>query len=677
MSPEGIKPLSIGELLNAPHARYRIPMYQRRYAWGQTEVEQLLYDLLSCPQDKPYYIGSLVVFKHVTSQSDLVTYEVIDGQQRLTTLILLAACLRLSYVPIDMLEFENRPKSQAALRSIFSQSAAPSSHQQGDDHESAPALIGNYRLIEMFLQRDASKINRNELSEFLCKHVKIMRIEVPPHTDVAHYFEIMNNRGEQLEMHEIVKARLLSALRSEPEARATLNQVWDACANMNQYVHFGFATEKRKGLFGYDNDYDYFLPGDDAALIKLLGDGNAAKFDGISLRELINKSGSDEKNSIHSSRDNKSNRSARSSDEEPDRFQSIVNFPNFLLLVLTIFAEEKINNESTLDDKKLLSNFDSLLLSASNKETQVNRIKKFTFTLLRCRFLLDQFVIKRGLDDEDILTLKCVSQSGGRINQEATFSRQEEFNRPIQMLQAAFHVSHPRQAYKYWLLGTIHWLNQQSRRDIQGHDFLNYLESLAAAFMRDRYLVHNEETKISYLDIVFRNAGQAQSLLGGSIASCLTYQSIDNIFVFNYLDYLLWQENKKQKEPDKLIKEFKFKIRGSVEHYYPQNPRDGQHWPDVDLHAFGNLCLVSHEKNARLSDHLPLSKNEYYVGKPLDSIKQHKMMQITKNSGDWNSAAMKSHENAMIEVISAKLSTQPAVAIPLHTTRILLRNRTG
>ena len=49
---QGITKLTIGEWLSE-NAHYRIPMYQRRYAWGASEVEQLLHDLLNCPQDKP------------------------------------------------------------------------------------------------------------------------------------------------------------------------------------------------------------------------------------------------------------------------------------------------------------------------------------------------------------------------------------------------------------------------------------------------------------------------------------------------------------------------------------------------------------------------------------------------------------------------------------------------
>src|SRR5690606_2612148 len=51
-------------------------------------------------------------------------------------------------------------------------------------------------------------------AEHLFDHVQIMRVAVPPRTDLNRYFEVMNNRGEQLEKHEVLKARMLSALHA-------------------------------------------------------------------------------------------------------------------------------------------------------------------------------------------------------------------------------------------------------------------------------------------------------------------------------------------------------------------------------------------------------------------------------------------------------------------------------
>ena len=63
---------------------YVIPRYQRAYAWEDKEIEQLIDDINDSIGD--YYIGSLVVAK-VKGREE--RYEVVDGQQRLTTLYLL------------------------------------------------------------------------------------------------------------------------------------------------------------------------------------------------------------------------------------------------------------------------------------------------------------------------------------------------------------------------------------------------------------------------------------------------------------------------------------------------------------------------------------------------------------------------------------------------------------
>ena len=68
--------------------RYVIPLYQRAYAWTDVEIEQLIDDILEHTGEH-YYIGSLIVYKRGHE------FEVIDGQQRLTTLLLLMIELEL------------------------------------------------------------------------------------------------------------------------------------------------------------------------------------------------------------------------------------------------------------------------------------------------------------------------------------------------------------------------------------------------------------------------------------------------------------------------------------------------------------------------------------------------------------------------------------------------------
>jgi uncharacterized protein with ParB-like and HNH nuclease domain len=91
MSDE-IAQLSIRELLTG-NVDYVIPMYQRNYAWDEGEITQLIQDIIDyLPDGRNYYIGTLVVAER--QEGRRTVYETIDGQQRLTTLSLLASYLK-------------------------------------------------------------------------------------------------------------------------------------------------------------------------------------------------------------------------------------------------------------------------------------------------------------------------------------------------------------------------------------------------------------------------------------------------------------------------------------------------------------------------------------------------------------------------------------------------------
>ena len=72
---------------------FQIPLYQRPYAWTTEHVDELLDDLIDAmrrDEDTPYFLGSIVLIK----SDDDPKSEVVDGQQRLTTLTMLFCALR-------------------------------------------------------------------------------------------------------------------------------------------------------------------------------------------------------------------------------------------------------------------------------------------------------------------------------------------------------------------------------------------------------------------------------------------------------------------------------------------------------------------------------------------------------------------------------------------------------
>ena len=232
----------------------------------------------------------------------------------------------------------------------------------------------------------------------------------------------------------------------------------------------------------------------------------------------------------------------------------------------------------------------------------------------------------------------------------------------VLLLLSAFHVSAPSQSYKHWLTATLHWLRKEHEGDegIDGNAYLKQLEKIAGAFVFDRFLAVSGAAPREYSDMIDVEKCKTTSFDHEK----LRYTNITNNFVFNFLDYLLWcdkgkgdssrhnlWENAQNKE---LVKSFRFTFRSSVEHYYPQNPvgghADKQKPENID--SFGNLCLISHSQNSRLSNSRPKAKKEHYEGKgSIDSIKQYLMMQ----KGDWGDTQIKEHETEMVKVLEDSL----------------------
>lgn len=669
-----ISQLSIQGLL-AENVDYVIPMYQRNYAWGEGEITQLIQDVIdymlkgqSAPQN--YYIGTLVVFARQSSGKTV--YETIDGQQRLTTLSLLASYLKnrgepaLAWYDVLRIRFESRERSQKTFAAIFGGALEPDPTGFLAPQDANEAIVEGYRQIQKILPRKLkdNKITSSDFARYLLGHVVLMRVCVPPQTDLNHYFEIMNSRGEQLEKHEVLKARMMEALRKDPHperSRRCLHLVWEACANMERYVQMGFTPAQRDAVFG-PGDWGRFVPGDFARLcdsLVLPATGMAAPGVALSIDELVEPV---------KAANNAGGTAEEKGEEAPERFHAVINFPNFLLHVLRVMIDDNV----PLDDKALIAAFDTHVFKADDP---VATIKQFVFTLLRCKYLFDHYVIKRefakGTDGWSLKRFKWnaagESRGSGRPSYVNTFGTDDDAegevkgeNRRILMLLSALHVSTPTRVYKYWLNAALKYLHDAHRvREVQEGAYLRYLESVARAFVFDRYLAGDDQA--DYFEIIHVRGGQCRrrrdeiaGIAGsgeGGIASRLKYGHIENNLVFNYLDYLLWLKH----AGDPRVANFEFTFRSSVEHYYPQNPMDGQvRLPSQVVDAFGNLCLISHSKNSRLSNFMPAAKKEYYRNNRIDSIKQYLMMK----SAEWDAEAIRAYGQEMTAVLVGSLEQQ-------------------
>jgi hypothetical protein len=626
---------------------YVIPIYQRNYAWEEPEISQLIQDIYdfatSDKKDSGYYIGTLVVYdRHLKNEK--VLYETIDGQQRLTTLNILVNVFNRAFKseiqePIDYrlnLSFDSRKKSMETLE-VIARDTSALQYDQSKDY--SPNIQQAYADAEKKLKKLLRSPEQvAAFYNFLAHKVRIMRVSVPHDTDLNHYFEIMNTRGEQLEKHEILKAKLLEVIHEDKALSYTFNLIWEACADMERYVQYGFNIEQRHALFS-KNDWNKIAATtleEIAQLVYPLKDSGQSNYGNFkhSLVEIIE----------HPEHFGKTD---QQDEEAPDRFTSVINFSNFLLHVLRIQTEEDIS----LDDKRLLDLFDEQLNSRSTLE-KITFVKAFGANLLWCKWLFDNYIIKREfIREKDQWSLKRLKwYKGNKVSYVNTFGSEKDtngVNQELIMLLSMFHVSTPTLVYKHWLNAALYHVFSQYKGSlassvaINPQNYLEYLTQLARAFLYDRYL-SIQPGVVEYYDIIYRNGGRPQNADKPEYINLEVLHSgtlVEN-FIFNFLDFILWKEGVDGAE------QFDFAFRSSVEHYYPQNPIAKDYKIEQSIcDQFGNLCLISRSKNSKLSNLLPEGKKDHYLKTGPDSLKQSEMMKEPK----WETEEIQSHGQKMIE----------------------------
>ena len=608
---------------------YVIPLYQRAYAWEDKQLIQLIEDICDVSKDVNYYIGSLIISEQNNA------FEVVDGQQRLTSLFILLNCL--GYDVPNTLTFACREKSNYTL-----------THIQDLINEDRGILDldrieqGIQNGIKILKQTIANNGVEEKLRDNLSR-VVVYRIEVPDNTDLNRYFEIMNTRGEQLEQHDILKATLMSYLSDEQD-KSLFAEIWDACSDMTGYVQMHFTSKQntvREAIFG---DYWSEIPSKHWEDYK-----NGIEWGAINGQELTLAKITERDFTVESFDGNLD-------DKTRVRFESIIDFPYFLLHVLKvyvslnhIFHEDGLKiMDDLLDDKRLLDSFNRVVSYGVNKEGRIKENKEafskgFIVSLLRTRFLFDQYIIKREYKNENSdgdWSLKALYVSGKGTGKKpyyynTMFVRKGEHyqewksntrNKQNLMIQSALRVSFTSPKVMHWITQLLIWLSENEEEEKIG--FYEVAEDIARKAVREQFF------DVSRDDIYEMGVNTPH-------------------IVFNYLDYLLWKDNVEN------YNDFSFEFRNSVEHWYPQHPSEGSFDPWTDgVDRFGNLCIIQRNVNSRFSNMSPEAKKstfEKMISK--GSLKLRLMSKLTTvNDGtnasqNWKDNACREHEEEMIKIL--------------------------
>jgi uncharacterized protein with ParB-like and HNH nuclease domain len=231
---------------------FRIPEYQRPYIWSSDQVNELMDDLTFASKDKPdseYFLGSFVFqFKkaNVKLGQEFDENDLLDGQQRMTTLLMLFACLRdlttdtaakfdcQACIYQKGSQYKNIPERNRLVFAIrdsvqefvdtYIKADGGTNHAEvlkglaeGDAETSIKNMASAILEIRKFLQDEEKGVTPEGLLKFLLNNVLFIYVATQDLDDAFRLFTILNDRGVPLRNSDILKSLNLGELEKESE----------------------------------------------------------------------------------------------------------------------------------------------------------------------------------------------------------------------------------------------------------------------------------------------------------------------------------------------------------------------------------------------------------------------------------------------------------------------------
>lgn len=614
--------LSIRNIFNF---EYVIPLYQRNFAWQGEQIDQLLRDVYNAWKKNPelnYYLGTLVL-KH-RYEHNVSKLEVIDGQQRLTVLTLIKRVFDSDVTHTDFkncLFYDSRQEIMNYLSTI-------NVHIDNRYSQSVKSLVDGEKTVRQFLfeKNDGldlfhNSAERQEFARFFFDKVKLVCVHIPEDTDVAAYFEIMNNRGEQLQDHELLKSRLLNTIDDEKK-RYEFASIWDACSQMDSYIQTRFEPNARKSYFGEDLKSFKFeglgLLSDD------LYKDKTTELKSESIYDILSNDKYFQSKSDNSNNDNDfANEAAHN---------SIIDFPNFLIHVLCAYRFNGDVKSCPLDSKFLLDNFADEMIS------QPGFSEDFIFHLFYARVCFDCFIIKHKSDESKEGGFSWSLKRPFKNDNDSQYLL-DTFNNLHQeriiKVQSMLQVSVNTKNYKNWLQKLVLFFKNKECANID--DISNFI---------------NGEEYIKAMDSFVENQYEQLNI------NLISYSDGTRTprFLFNFIDYLYWvawsrikannnentlpcltEMNKKQIVN---LNNFQFKYWNSVEHHLSQEKAKLKKLESV-VDSLGNLCLTSRGTNSTLSNRDVLEKIQYRSSNM--GMNRQIIYRCTESHKRWEKSEIDSH----------------------------------
>lgn len=294
---------------------YRIPKYQRSYAWEPDQIEDFLQDLELCYNKRQghtpinHFFGGIVsVYSSVPGVVNQNVYELVDGQQRMATFVLLMACViavykeleaeaarlgdianqkivekRLNELGIRFIEFEqevmrvtntvevlilskaDHPFFRDLIRQLNPTPSRDSHHKLSNAYNSilkkVKVLTGNSSLND--------KLDRLEIFEQLIDgDLSLIHIVTYNKHEAYTLFRVLNDRGKSLTDGDLLRARVLELLENHTIQQQSVEAIWDSILSdlpnvTEEYLRWVYASyvgSKPGTNTLFDNFLDKFFP---------------------------------------------------------------------------------------------------------------------------------------------------------------------------------------------------------------------------------------------------------------------------------------------------------------------------------------------------------------------------------------------------------------------------------
>lgn len=633
-----------------------IPSYQRPYVWPSDDVVGLLNQIINACNagDDQYYIGTVLTSRipHRLGSTAAVTYELIDGQQRMTTLMVIALAF-LEVSPSqrlkDLAVLGDSPRLVFAIREEVQDqlgiwAGLKKSFEQDADVEKKPYLkhlAAAYKAAKDRLQllhreqREHGGKGLAAVEQFFLHQVKWVNNVMPSDMDLNGLFATLNTSGIQLEQTDILKARLMDKIVHH---RACYEGIWQACEDMENYFErslrkvFPDAAWDRmrfSSLESYSREI-FFLER------PVEGRGNGLTIAEISAKRLP-------RNEAEPGPEEE----VDDDENEAGTVQSIISFGLLLMHTYRIYRHRQWGKDigTPLNDSRLNNCFERFVSEAS-----VSQARDFIECLWQVRYQFDLWVVKwvrLAEEKEKHLRLSVINKrTVGKLNTSRTI---ELPTTDLLQLQSVRYFTGDRSA-QYWLTPFLGALIDNPGMSS------NQVDALLERIDNQLSIVPESSTQ--------KTASFA--LLSGDCASTtdlsnkIGYLKEPNgtgfeHYWFQKMEYILWRERYQLGCFDKsTLESYRIASRNSVEHVHPQNEEFNSKLDEHYLHSFGNLVLLSPGENSSYSNQAVLKKQADFRAKPrYDSLKLAHIFHVLGKGEHWGPEQIERHRGEMIELIEA------------------------